>query len=139
MITQFQLDEMQRRVNKSKVPEPSNSEPVNRERDLHDAIEADLKLRRFYYCHSRMDKASTQQAGIPDFIVAASDGITIWLECKAKGNKLSKEQSIARHCLLALGHHYFTVYSWQDYELAMKQALVPDALPEPKQERHWEE
>jgi len=137
MITQFQLDEMQRRLSKGK-PEPSNGEPVGRERDLHDAIEADLKLRRFYYVHSRTDKRTTNQLGTPDFIIGCSDGIVIWMEVKKKGAKLSKEQSIARHCLLALGHHYFTVYCWQDYELAMKQALVPDALPETKQE-HWEE
>ena len=98
-------------------------QPVDRERDLHDAIEADLKNRRFYYVHSRMDKASTQKAGVTDFIIAAPDGVTIWIEAKKKGNKLSKEQSITRHILLGLNHHYATVYNFEEYTETIKRAL----------------
>ena len=126
-------------ISQSKSPISEPRAFSGKESELHKLIEAELKKRRWYYVHSRMDKASTQQAGVPDFVIAASDGITIWIEAKKKGNKLSKEQTITRHCLLALGHHYATVYCFADYEAALKLALVPDALPEPKQERHWEE
>ena len=99
------------------------SKSALRERDLHDDIEADLKNRRWYYVHSRTDKATTQQAGVTDFIIAAPNGLTIWIECKIKGNKLSKEQSITRHVLLALGHIYATVYSFEEYQQTIKRAL----------------
>ena len=98
------------------------SEPVDREGDLHDQIEAELKLRRWYYVHSRMDKASTQSAGVPDFIIAAPPSIftsdyprTFWVECKKRGGKLNAEQTVTKHILLALGHQYHTVYSFEEF------------------------
>ncbi len=100
----------------------ANAAPgVERERDLHDRIEADLKSRRWYYVHSRTDKKTTQAKGVPDFIIAAP-GVpakTLWIEIKKKGGKLSPEQNITRHILCALNHYYFTVYSWDDFLTAI--------------------
>ena len=94
-----------------------------KERQLHDRIEEDLKVRRFYFVHSRMDRASTNALGTPDFIIARPGGSTLWVEVKVKGGKLSKEQTIAKHLLEALGHRYALVYSWEDYQSAIAAAL----------------
>ena len=94
---------------------------VGRESDLHDDIVSELIRRRWYFVRSRMDRPTTQQKGVPDFICAAPDGRTFWIECKAKGNKLSKAQTISRHCLLALGHKWAVVYSFQEFITAINQ------------------
>lgn len=87
---------------------------------LHEKISEDLQRRRWWFCHSRTDKRTTQQLGIPDFIVAAPLGISWFFECKKKGGKLTKEQNIARHCLLSLDHIYSVIYSMEDYEREVK-------------------
>ncbi len=85
------------------------------ESDLHKAIEAELKRRRWYYVHSRMDKRTTTQLGVTDFIVAIPGGKTLWCEAKRKGGKLSQEQNITRHILLASGHWHEVVYSIEQF------------------------
>ncbi len=85
------------------------------ESDLHNQIIAELKLRRWYYCYSRTDKRTTQQLGIPDFVIASPNGVTFWIEAKRRNGKLTHEQTIAKHCLLALGHKYATVFSFKEF------------------------
>ena len=104
-------------------PEPAKASPAVKdgpERAIHDQIEATLKFKRYFYIHSRMDRATTNQLGTPDFIIAAPDGRTFWIEVKRKGGKLTPDQSITRHILLALGHKYAVVYSYQDFLEAIK-------------------
>ena len=84
------------------------------ESKLHEKIEQELIRRRWYYVRSRMDKKSTQPKGVPDFIIASPAKeynpnqypFTFWIEVKRKGSKLTKEQNITRHVLLALGHKW---------------------------------
>lgn len=90
------------------------------EGDLHDDIEKELKRRRWYYVHSRMDKPTTTELGVTDFIIAvpAGDGEkprTLWLEAKRHGAKLTKEQNITRHILLSAGHWHEVVYSKKQF------------------------
>ena len=85
------------------------------EKKLHQKISEDLTARRWFFVHSRCDRPTTQAAGVPDFIIAKPDGVTIWIECKAKGGKLSVEQNVTRHVLLALDHRFALVYSFADY------------------------
>jgi hypothetical protein len=102
-------------------PNQSAGEPVERESDLHDQIEAELKRRRWYYVHSRMDRATTTQLGVTDFIIAApptgnvGQPRTFWVECKREGEKLNKEQTVTKHVLLALGHKHFVVFSFEEF------------------------
>ena len=110
MISKFQFEEMKRRLSPKIKPEK-----IEREGDLHDEIEATLKFKRWYYVHSRMDRATTSRAGTPDFIIAAPGGVTYWIECKRKGGKLSVDQNITRHILGALGHKFALVFSLQDF------------------------
>jgi len=85
------------------------------ESELHKDIEAELKRRRWYFCNSRMDRKTTTQLGVPDFVIAAPDGVTFWIEAKRKNGKLSPEQTISRHCLLAHGHKYATVFTIKEF------------------------
>lgn len=98
--------------------EPANAY-AGPEKNLHDKIEDDLRRRRWFYEHNRMDMATTGALGETDFTIAAPLGVSAWLEVKRKGKKLTKEQNIARHCLLALGHLWFLIYSMEDYDAAM--------------------
>ena len=100
--------------------QPDDVEGVKLERDLHDKIEEELKRRRWYYVHSRMDKPTTTQLGVTDFVIAipaTKDGPaeTLWLEAKRHGAKLTKDQNIVRHILLASSHHHEVVYSMKQF------------------------
>lgn len=87
----------------------------DRESKLHDQIIEQLVRRRFYFVRSRMDKKTTQPKGTPDFICAAPNGIVYFIEVKKPGAKLTKEQTITRHVLLALGHRHHVVYHMDDF------------------------
>lgn len=96
-------------------PQKPDERGVDIEGDLHDKVESELKRRRWFYVHSRLDKPTTNQVGAPDFIIAAPNGKVFWIELKKHGGKLSKEQNITRHCLLALGQAYEVVYSFKQF------------------------
>jgi hypothetical protein len=121
MITPAQYEEMKARLSgpgDKGLHAPSSKEAYpGLESDLHDQIVAELIRRRWFFVHSRMDCRTTTQKGVPDFICAAPGNPpdTFWIEAKRKGAKLSKEQNITRHILLALGHKYKIVYSIKDF------------------------
>lgn len=96
-------------------PPPLEGTHVTHEADLHEKIEEELKRRRWWYCHSRMDKATTTQLGVPDFIIAAPSGLTYWIEVKKHGGKLTPEQNITMHVLKALGHRHCVVFSFEGF------------------------
>lgn len=89
-------------------PKPPLTRGEARERNLHEAIEAELRRRGWYYVHSRMDKRTTTAVGVPDFIAAAPGGRTIWIEAKARNEKPTKEQAAA-HCWLRKHGHVVIV------------------------------
>ena len=119
MITTEQFHEMERRLAPKVAHHASTPKAVERERDLHDEIEADLKARRWYYVHSRFDQPTTTRLGVTDFIIAAPNGITFWIECKKNGGKLSEHQTVTKHVLNALGHRHFVVFNFQEYIAAI--------------------
>lgn len=84
-----------------------------RERDLHEQTVQELRNRRVYFVHSRMDKPATNGAGTPDFIVAMPNGKTLWLELKTATGKLSEEQQVAKHMLENSGHEHHVVRSYK--------------------------
>lgn len=85
------------------APMPAG-EGVEKEADLHDQIIAYCKMKRWVYSHSRMDKATTTALGIPDFIIAADNGRTFWIEAKGAKTKVTREQEGMIHWLQSLGH-----------------------------------
>lgn len=116
-ITAADLIRMQARLAK----QPSRAAAsVSRERDIHDEIEQWLRQNGWWYCHSRMDKRTTTARGVPDFICAGPNGITIYVEVKKPGGKLTLEQAGTKCWLQKLGHKHAIVYSLEDFLKAVK-------------------
>lgn len=68
------------------------TEAVALEGGLHGQIEAECRRRGWAYVHSRMDAPTTTARGVPDFIIAASRGRTLWIECKSRTGKQTPDQ-----------------------------------------------
>lgn len=52
----------------------------------------DQQWPRWKYIHSRTDKPTRNEAGVPDFFIALPDTKGIFVECKRPGHKLSAAQ-----------------------------------------------
>ncbi len=65
---------------------------VEREGGLHNDIISACRMNRWAFAHNRMDRKSTAGNGVADFIIFASRGRTLIIECKTKTGKLSPEQ-----------------------------------------------
>ena len=80
---------------------------VERETDLQEQIEAELRRRQWAFARTRMDCATTfTMQGIPDFIIAAPGGKTWWLENKSRTGKQTMEQR-GFQILLELNQHRY--------------------------------
>ena len=103
-----------------KVVAPSDA--VQRESKLHDEILAHCASQwpRWKCIHSRMDKATGQEIGTPDFCILLPDGELLLAECKAKGGKLSAEQRNWHHEAAKLGYKVWTLYNMADFLHAVK-------------------
>lgn len=108
------------RIARGKKPIEPSAEGCDDEGDLQSAIDKELRRRRWYFVKSRMDKPTTNQSGVPDYIIASPNGIVFWIEAKRKGNKLSAAQTVTRHVLLALGHRYACVFNFDQFLNAIK-------------------
>jgi hypothetical protein len=85
------------------------------ESDLHDQIMADIRRRGWLAIHSRMDMATTTAIGVPDFVIMGDGGRVWWIECKARGGKVSNSQ-MAFHAMAAkLGHRVVVVWNFAEY------------------------
>ena len=93
--------------------------PVEKEKDLHALIIAELKRRRIYFVHSRFDKAATNGIGCPDFIIAKNGGATLWLEVKGAKGKLTRDQSGVAMLLRIAGHRWVMVKTFSEFLEAM--------------------
>jgi predicted type IV restriction endonuclease len=101
------------RTNRERVVDSANQE--TREADLHDKIEDYCTSKGWMTCHSRMDRPTTTQLGIPDFIVAADGGITYWIEAKRKGSKPTPNQLARIAWAKKLGHRAAIVWSFEEF------------------------
>lgn len=68
------------------------------EKELQQQIANLLSLRGIWFCRSRMDKATTQQKGVPDFLFALR-GVATAFEVKHGKGKLRPEQE-ATHAVM---------------------------------------
>ena len=107
-----------RRVNLR--PDAPNNGEAESESDLHDQILAYCRQHHCYVVHSRMDRATTNAVGVPDFIIALPEGRTIWIEAKSKKGKLTPAQNGVRIALSSLGHTWTCVRSFQEFLEAIK-------------------
>lgn len=72
-------------------PERIAKEDAKLERELHKLISQELNRRQIPFIHSRTDKKTTQQKGIPDFVFVIN-GQPFAVECKTAVGALTKEQ-----------------------------------------------
>lgn len=91
---------------------------VERERDLHDDIEAECRARGLWYIHSRMDRPTTTGKGVPDFVVFGP-GWVLCVEAKAGKGKQTIEQRDVEVHLRKLGHRYALVRSLDEFRKAV--------------------
>jgi hypothetical protein len=87
-ITRFQFEQMQQRV----LPRPAPDPPP--EKELHQKImdHCDARWPRWKYIHSRMDRATRNEPGVPDFDIFLPGGKHLLVEAKRPGEKLSPAQ-----------------------------------------------
>ena len=114
-FTQLQYAQALSRLNKSR---PSVNPPCEKEvgrGGLHEQIEDYCRSKGWLYVHSRTDKASTNQIGTCDFIIAADNGKTYWIEAKRKGGKPTSTQLGMIAWLKKLGHTACIVWSFEDF------------------------
>jgi hypothetical protein len=116
MISAFQFEQMQARCAAGRgVAVPAVADAVSDEGGLHDEILAECRRRLWPAVHSRMDMATTQGKGTPDFCIAADGGRTFWIECKTAKGKLTPEQIGWRMMLQRNGHKYAVVRSMTEF------------------------
>ena len=139
-MTELEFQQMRERVERNRNrgtadscmrcgrPMPANSEcphcwpkalkkasSEDREATLHDRVEAECRRMGWYVVHSRLDRPTTTAIGVPDFVIALPNGRTLWLECKAKGGKLTIAQGAAQAWLRKLGHTAETVWTFERF------------------------
>lgn len=88
---------------------------LERESDLHDQVTDECRRRGWLWVHARMDKATHATIGCPDFIILADGNRTLWVECKRKDGKLSKEQQAFKAMAEKLGHKVHIVRSLTEF------------------------
>lgn len=110
-----------RKLNPHLYAPPVEERPLSgaeaREERLHEKIMVwcDQQWPRWKYVHSRMDRKTTTETGVADFVVFAPGGRVIVVECKARGRKLSKEQRDWSHEMFRLDHTVHLVYSLDEW------------------------
>ena len=90
------------------------AEDVKIERELHKLIANELLRRQIYFVHSRMDRKSTQNLGVADFVCCVT-GRFVCFEAKTATGSLSDEQLAARMEVIRNGGRYYVVRSFQEF------------------------
>ena len=67
---------------------------MKEERRLHDEFEKYLIDHNYLYIHSRMDKPTTNQVGLPDFVVFTGYGQVCLIEFKTATGKVRPKQKV---------------------------------------------
>lgn len=118
-ITQAQYIAMLSRTT-PRDTKPALGPGPDKESDLHDEIAAYCRSKGWLAPHSRMDKRTTQQPGISDFIIVTPKQI-YFIECKRIGQKLRPDQLAFRAQILKLGWPHATVHSMAEFLNAVKE------------------
>lgn len=91
-----------KRLNVQSAEEAQAKFIAKSERELQNAIANLLSLRGIWFCRSRMDRATTQAKGVPDFLLAAGY-LPVALEVKYGNGHLSVEQMATHNAMLRNG------------------------------------
>jgi hypothetical protein len=112
-ITRFQFEQMQARLSRPATAPPSP--PL--EKELHRQIMdyCDAQWPRWKYIHSRMDRPTANEAGVPDFVIALIGGRVLYLEVKRPGQKLSPVQRDWHAEMHKLGITVYVVHDMKEF------------------------
>lgn len=83
---------------------------------LHNEIIEYCKDRRWIYFHGSMAHATKRTPGEPDFEILADRGRVFFVECKAKGGKLSTDQRGVIQWAATLGHTVHVVVNMDEFK-----------------------
>ncbi len=109
-----------RQHNAPHVGEVEVSESLKRvepEARLHRQIldYCDAQWPRWKPIHSRMDRPTTTEKGVCDFIIAMPNGRTLYVECKRVGSKLTLEQAAWIYEMKLLNHTVHVVETMGEF------------------------
>lgn len=93
----------------------AEGEGCTEEDKLHEEVEKFCRDRRWAYVHSRMDKPTTTNLGVPDFIIFPPSPHVIILELKTATGKQRPDQ-LAWQCVLEnQGHVYYIARNFEEF------------------------
>jgi hypothetical protein len=117
-ISQFQLQQMQSRL---AINRHEPEAPPALEKDLHQDIMdyCDQKWPRWKFVHSRTDKRTRNEAGVPDFIILMPGRHVLLVECKRPGEKVSPAQRDWHAEAAKEDHEVHIVHSMDEFKLAV--------------------
>lgn len=75
----------------------------------------DAQWPRWKYIHSRMDKSTRNEPGVPDFTIFLPENKKLVIEAKRPGEKLSPAQRDWHAEMDRLDHTVHLVYSFDDF------------------------
>lgn len=109
------------RFNAKRVPlvigDITLGEGVLDEIPLHNEILKECDRRGWIAFHGSTAHRTKRKIGEPDFIIVADTGRVFFIEAKAKGGKLTKEQDGVLHWLIKLGARAGVVRSMAEFIL----------------------
>ena len=88
---------------------------VGREAELHEAIFAECRRRRWIALHGSMAERTCRTLGEPDFVILADAGRVLLVECKSRTGKLSPAQVAMKFHAEGLGHTIQVVRSLEEF------------------------
>jgi len=108
----------------ARLGRPSVSDDVPLEKKLHRDImdHCDKQWPRWKYVHSRIDKRTRNESGVPDFIIALPMARTLYVEAKRPGEKPSLAQCTWHAEMAKLGHTVQIVHDMAEFLQAVAAA-----------------
>lgn len=97
----------------------AKSKAVEEEWQLQEDIAAYCRAKGWICLSNPMDAPTRRMKGEPDFDIAAEGGNRIWVECKSKTGKLSKEQLEFMAWAKKLGHEVHVVANMEQFHALM--------------------
>lgn len=108
---QFRLMQLRLAPRQPKPPQRG----VDREADLHNAIRADCLRRGWLPNVGSMHQKTHRMPGEPDFTILAANGKVLFVECKARMEKLKPDQAAWHAWARKLGHVVYTVRTVEEW------------------------
>ena len=125
-MTEQQFRDYEARMYGKTKSGPAPSDAADDESVLQESIVAACRIRGYLAVRSRMDRATTNQVGVPDIIIAADNRRVIWCECKSKTGKLRPEQFATKVWLEKLGQEYCLCRSLSDFLTILEKSPIQE-------------